>query len=209
MKRCSTCKETKELTEFPKDKRSSSGVKSECKYCHKERNKRLYHANKERYAEVKREYIRNNPSYRRSQKHRKKARIRNLTNNWTKADLESVKRHFNHRCPLTGSEDIHFDHFIPLSIGHGGSYVGNMIPLDGVLNASKCASNPFEWIKTRNDIEVNKFNKVVEYLAELNGLTPNEFRSFVYWCFENKRSIDEIKSDTRSSIEIWRSKRSA
>ncbi|WP_280525631.1 hypothetical protein [Peribacillus butanolivorans] len=32
----------------------------------------------------------------------------------------------------------------------------------------------------------------------------NEFRSFVYWCFENKRDIDEIKADERRSVDIWR-----
>lgn len=204
MKCCSTCKLSKLLTEFPKDKRRADGAKSECKLCHKERNKRLYIANRERYLEVSREYKRNNPEVRKAKKHREKALQRNLPHQWTKSDIDSVKNYFSGVCSLTGSRDIHFDHFIPLATGHGGSYTGNMITLDGRLNESKQASNPFEWIKTRIDVDKVKFNKVVDYLAEINGLTVEDFRSFVYWCFDNTRTPDEVKRDKRHSVDIWK-----
>lgn len=204
MKRCSTCKEEKELAEFPKDKRSPLGIKSECKLCHKERNKRLYYANKKRYLAVSNEYKRNNPDVRKVRKHKQRALVNNLSHDWTKKDMDAVKAYFGGKCPLTGSEDIHYDHFIPLGIGHGGSYIGNMIPLDGRLNESKQAKNPFEWIKTRDDVSIDAFNSVVDYLAELNGMTSEEYRSFVYWCFDNQRSVDEIKRDERKSVDIWK-----
>lgn len=202
--KCSTCRETKLLAEFPKDKRRAIGVKSECKSCHKERNIRLYYANRERYLAVSNEYKRNNPDVRKISEHKARAIERSLPYAWTKKDIDTVKARFGEKCPLTNSTNIHYDHFIPLGIGHGGSYIGNMIPLDARLNESKQAKNPFEWVKTQPNIDYNAFNKVVDYLAELNGITVDQYRHFVYWCFDNKRGIDEIKRDNRNSIEIWR-----
>jgi hypothetical protein len=204
VKRCSTCKNEKSLAEFPKDKRTPLGVKSECKTCHKERNLRLYYANRERYNAVSSERKRNNPEIRRAEDHRKRTLERNLTVSWTRKDIESVKALFDGKCPLTGSTDIHYDHFIPLGIGHGGTYVGNMIPLDAHLNESKQAKNPFEWIKTRDDVSMDVFNNVVDYLADINGMTSEEYRAFVYWCFDNKRNVDEVKRDGRKSVDIWK-----
>lgn len=204
IKRCPTCKNEKSLAEFPKDKRTPLGVKYECKVCHKERNLRLYYTNRERYLAVSNVYRHNNPDAQKAKRQKQRTLERNLTFAWAKKDIESVKAQFDGKCPLTGSTDIHYDHFIPLGIGHGGTYNGNMIPLDGRLNESKQAKNPFEWVKTRDDVDINDFNKVVDYLAELNGLTAEEFRSFVYWCFDNKRSVDDVKRDGRNSVDIWK-----
>lgn len=208
-KRCSTCGLTKNLTEFPKDKRRRSGVKSECKPCHSERNRQLYYRNKERYRTVQKEYLRNNPDARRAKRKRRRTKERLLTYRWKVEDERKLSRDFNDKCPLTGSENIHYDHFIPLATGHCGTYPGNIIPIDTELNEDKHANNPFEWIESRPDISRDEFNKLVEYLAELNGMTVNEFRSFTYWCFENKRTIDEIKADTRESIDIFNEEKDA
>lgn len=204
-KKCSSCKQYKELDLFPKDKRRRLGVKSECKVCHSERNRRIYHENKERYRAVQKEYERTNKKYRKAKRKRRRTREKTLHLSWGIAEEQELLDLFGNNCPLTGSFDIHYDHFIALSTGHGGTYMGNIVPLDSKLNESKHAQNPFEWIKTRDDIPIDNFNRLVDKLAELNGLTSDEFRSFVYWCYENKRTVDEIKRDSRKSVDIWRS----
>lgn len=111
---------------------------------------------------------------------------------------------FNYRCSLsTKLENISMDHFIPASIGHGGTYLGNMIPLLRGLNSKKRARNPFKWVEGYSEYSSN-FLKVIDYLSTLNALTPQEYRNFVDWCHANPRTIDEVKADQRHSIEIWR-----
>lgn len=117
--------------------------------------------------------------------HRKKrkALIRGSIVNFSKEDYDSVLERFDYKCAISDSTDIHMDHFILVSTGYGDTVLGNMIPLDATLNLSKSASNPFEWIKTRNDIDRKRFEDVVFYLAEMNGLTTDEFEAHVYNCF--------------------------
>ena len=55
-KQCKTCLQTKHLTEFYKDKRSSDGVKTECKPCHISTAKQTRDPEKKRIAN--REYMR-------------------------------------------------------------------------------------------------------------------------------------------------------
>ncbi|NKQ20709.1 hypothetical protein [Brevibacillus laterosporus] len=120
---------------------------------------------------------------------------------------------FNNRCAILKDEhcksnEIAFEHFIPLRIGHGGSVEGNVYPLNQSLNNRKSYKNPFEWVKEKEIkamIDMEKWNKLIKYLAETNGLTVIEFEQFVYWCFANPRSVDDIKEDGEfTSIELWR-----
>lgn len=117
------------------------------------------------------------------------------------------------RCALTGRMKPAVDHFIPLASGHCGSYVGNLVPLSKRLNCSKHADNPFEWFEAngqRFELSQSAFDSLVAKLAEQNGLTPEEFRDFTYWCFANKRTVDQVRADNlrygykKPSLEIWR-----
>lgn len=128
-----------------------------------------YHRNKDAYKY--RAYVR-------------KMQIKESPMRASKSDIDSIKERFKNSCALTGSADIHLDHFIPIATGFGDTSVANIIPLDKKLNLSKSASNPFEWIKTRDDIDLERFNDVVFYLAELNGFTPEEYEAHVYNCFD-------------------------
>jgi hypothetical protein len=129
-----------------------------------------------------------------------------LIGNCSMSDIISLKEYFNNECSLTYSkENIQLDHFIPISIGHGGSYVGNLIPLSEPLNRSKFNKNPFEWIK-QEDVKIDtvKWNKLIEYLSETNKMSIDEYHSFVYWCFDNKRSLEDLEKNKTSSIELWK-----
>ncbi|MDM5455235.1 hypothetical protein [Peribacillus simplex] len=102
---------------------------------------------------------------------------------------EELLEIYNFSCAFTGSENFHLDHVIPLTIGHGGSVFKNMIPLRADLNLSKKNHNIFEWVKTRSDIDLNRFNTVMGEIAERNNMSLDQYREYVYDCFENPFAI--------------------
>lgn len=130
-----------------------------------------------------------------------------------KCNLPSQKYKTQEICVLSDSKKTAHDHFIPLGIGHGGTFSGNMISLDRTLNSSKLDNNPFMWFEAnrqRFKLDQSRFDSVVADLAEQNGLTSEEYRRYVDWCFENKRSLDDIQADNKrfgyvvTSVELWR-----
>ncbi|SDZ06283.1 hypothetical protein [Thermoactinomyces sp. DSM 45892] len=186
-KLCGTCKTMKRLRDFHKHKDKLGGADNRCKTCNK--------ANHLAWVKINRDEVRTH-----SRKYRTMKRY--LKFDWS---VEEERLLMKQRCILTDKkDDIHGDHFIALATGHGGTYEANMIPLSSSLNTSKTDKNPFEWARTRDDIDPYKWEEVVSMLAEKNGLTPIEFKDFVYWCYGHRRSISEVKQDPTPSIELWR-----
>lgn len=73
------------------------------------------------------------------------------------------------------------------------------------MNRSWGNTNPFKWINKQTDQRITtSFNYLVLILANANGVHTEQFRKFMYWCFENQRSIAEAEADPRPSIEIWK-----
>jgi len=191
-KTCTVCGKIKQIREFCKHKLSRSGVEAGCKRCYV----------KGRDQENIRALI----------SHRRASQML-LPSKWNKGERNSLLESWEGVCVFSKKPKPCDDHFIPLSIGHGGTYVGNMSPLSRMLNSSKSDANPFEWFEAnrqRFDLEQSAFDALVVKLAQQNGLTSEEFRSFTYWCFANQRSIDEVHADNerygykRPSLEIWR-----
>lgn len=100
---------------------------------------------------------------------------------------------FEGACALTGKrDDIHWDHVIPLSVGNVGTVRGNMIPLDAELNRRKSNLNIFEWFercKSRLGLSEERFNRLIDFLSEENGMSKDEYRSFCYTQFENEEEV--------------------
>lgn len=124
---------------------------------------------------------------------RRKRRREALVDDFTNEQREALLDRFNGKCALTGkSLPIHLDHVIPLSIGHGGTTIANMLPIWQRINTSKNASNIFEWYEEngeRFEVCPKRFYEAIEYLAELNGMTPDEYRDYVYECHANPNDI--------------------
>ncbi|MEW4281722.1 HNH endonuclease [Priestia megaterium] len=122
--------------------------------------------------------------------HRRNARERSLPNDLSNEQQDAIMTHFNNACALTGETiDLHLDHVIPLAAGHGGTTYGNMIPLRGDLNCSKNDSNLFEWFKSnrrRFELSQERFDALVQYLADVNEMTVEEYTKYYYECFEDK-----------------------
>lgn len=145
------------------------------------RRKKYRLSNKEKVLRGKRKYYQENKDKYRVWIMNRKARVRNLPNNFKASDKKEVVQHFKGACCLTGVVgDIHMDHVLPLSKG-GGTVVGNMVPLNSKLNRSKSDSNLFEWF-SRYEKELGlsrvKFNELVSYLAKENGITEKEYEAF-------------------------------
>lgn len=164
---------------------------------YREENKEIVREARRKYYEEHREkeiiktlqWKRENKELVAMQKANRKARVAILPSDLSHEQLEYTLSHFKRCCALTGEDcEVHLDHFIPLCTGHGGTTFGNIIPIRADLNISKNGSNPFEWFKENNErfnLSQRKFNEVVTYLAQINGMSIADYRDYVYKCFEN------------------------
>lgn len=158
-------------------------------------NRKYREKNAERYRENVRKYRKKNPHKRKVSDQRRFARKQSLPDNLTTTEYEETCAFFQHTCALSeATEDLHADHVIPLSVGHGGTTRGNMIPLFSKLNISKSSSNIFEWFEAnrqRFELSQDKFDRLIGFLAEANDMSVDEYRKYVYRCHENPVEIDE------------------
>lgn len=124
---------------------------------------------------------------------RRNLRKRNLINDFTEEDRKETLEYFENKCALTGKDvPLHMDHVIPLAVGHGGTTKSNMLPVWQRINTSKGAKNIFEWYKESGErfgVIPEKFDKAIKYLADLNGMSVDEYREYVYRCHENPNDI--------------------
>ncbi|QWI73284.1 hypothetical protein ER45_030495 (plasmid) [Bacillus mycoides] len=153
-----------------------------------------YHNNKESIAKRMVEYRKNNKEVFQALGQRRRARKALLPDTLTAGQTAQL---LQKGCALTGeTNEVHLDHFIPIAWGYGGTTFENMIPLNSFLNISKSDRNPFEWIKRKSiqeQVDMNRWDETIEYLADLNGMNPQEFEEYVYWCEENKRDLTNIE----------------
>lgn len=224
-KECIECGELKRVEEFPKRPNGLGKRRAECRECRSEYFKIRREARKiagnvyeEGRKEVKRiDAIRwrlNNPErkkenhrrWNRENRHKKseadqrrRAIKKKLPADETLPQRTEVWMYFRNSCALTGElVPIHADHVVPIDVGHGGTNYGNMIPLSAVLNVSKNASHIYEWFEAnaeRFGLSREKFDALIEYLADANEMTTQEYRKYVDWCFDNPRTIDEATGE--------------
>lgn len=212
-KTCTRCGEVKPLNEYGVQKNVKDGRKSRCKACLAELSRQYNANNPEKRRESERSWRDRNPNKVKAMAKRSRTihadSYRDRLRKWKAENPDRVSANTLRRranklslrsdyhawqrkliielfggCALTGrSDNVHMDHFIALSTGCGGTWVGNMIPLDAELNISKGSRNPFEWIRERTDIDLTRFWFVVDILASLNGLTREEYVLYVYLCY--------------------------
>lgn len=113
-------------------------------------------------------------------------RLNNLENNFSLEDKERLLKRFNNKCAFTGKDvDIHLDHVIPVAWEVEGTTISNMLPLWSRLNSSKHDSNVFEWYKNKGaeyEVREELFIDAITYIAELKGMTFEEYKDYVYSC---------------------------
>lgn len=163
----------------------------------RERRRKYYENNYEKVLEKNRNYYRDNPEKRKINTHLRRARKAALPNTLTLKQWTSVVYRFGGGCSLTGSKDYVREHAIPIAIGHGGTTIENMTPMRADLNASKSDRHIFEWFdanKERFNLSQRKFDELIEYLAQVNEMTTQEYRAYVDWCFDNPRDINAMEA---------------
>ncbi|MFS1516094.1 hypothetical protein V1503_06160 [Bacillus sp. SCS-151] len=202
-KNCSKCNKSKKIKDFSKRRWSLPfGLESQCKGCVQKRFKKYYNENEEYRENCKasgRKWRQENQERFRESVyiayHKRRAIEKKLPADFNINDYRELYKVFK-GCGLTGSQDLHLGHVIPLSTGRVGTLKGNMMLLKSELNLSKNNQNIFEWFKTnrqRFELTQEKFDAVIEYLAQQNEMTPIEYRNYVYWCHDNPRTIEELK----------------
>lgn len=160
-----------------------------------ERNRAYRIANKEKERERQRNWRENNRVKLALKSSKRRAVQSGLTNDLSFYQLSQIKSRFKHKCALTcKGDDVHMDHVIPVATGYGNTTLGNIIPLFGRLNESKCDSNIFVWFnanRERYSLEQDRFNALIEYLADINEMTIFEYTAYVYDCHNNPCEIIE------------------
>ncbi|RAN90632.1 hypothetical protein B5P41_06385 [Bacillus sp. SRB_28] len=159
---------------------------TECSECGVRLNSKIT----KRCSTCKKEFIRVHGQNRR-------ARIKALPHTLTvKEKLEIMAR----GCFVTGEKDIDklaLDHLVPIVWGWGGTTKANCIALRRDLNASKHASNVFEWLK-REDIraiaDMERVHDELELKAQQNGITYEDLEIDMYWYEANKREVEGVKA---------------
>lgn len=186
---CLTCKKGISAKWYEKNKDNPENKKRKAEY---DAEYNAIPENKKRQAERVAEWSRNNTDKRAKYDAKRNARKRNLPSE----DISSISFE---KCELTGdTSNVHIEHFIPLNWGHGGTIPGNVYAMEGTANISKGNRNPFSWFESHDErfgITSASWSGLIEELASRNGITAEEFESFVYWCEANKRKLEQIKAD--------------
>jgi hypothetical protein len=198
---CTVCAGVKTVEEYSKHKSGLGGSKSNCKACDHEKRCEYYEINRkktaedarnwqennrERYTETARKWRKKNLDKRALNHQRRRARKAALPDDFTTEQMTETLAYFNGGCALTGAtENIHWDHVVPLSTGFGGTTYGNMIPLRGDLNVSKSDGNIFDWFdrnEERFGLDRSKFDALIDWLAEVNGFPSRKYYRMYYVC---------------------------
>lgn len=187
---------------FYADKNRAGGTSSYCKPCtaiktaeRKDKQGEKLLAYRRKWAEDNREYLREKERlYRENNRDRKtviearrRARKKSLPDTLTHEETNEILAIFDGKCALCDKPSEALDHFIPLKTERGGTTKENIIPLCQEMNASKQARNPFEWAETHlNESAKERFKHLIGYLSDINGLTVEQYREFVFSCFKTK-----------------------
>jgi hypothetical protein len=103
----------------------------------------------------------------------------------------AVNEVFESGCALTGDTDnVAFEHMMPLSSGQGGTTIWNVYPISQRLNSSKGKRNFFEWIElphVKAQIDQQKVEKLIEHLSSQCDMNPREYKAFYNWMYRNQQ----------------------
>lgn len=161
MKECNKCGETKELSEFHKDKECRLGVKNACKECKIKQKNAWYAKNAERQSKKARVYRKKNkdktraarkkwdlanvPAVRAKEAKRRAAKL-NRTPNWlSQEQLEDIRAEYAMAKKLEAitGDVYHVDHIVPLQ---GENVSGLHVPWNlQVIEASENLRKHNKW----------------------------------------------------------------
>lgn len=185
-RKCTNCGIKKPLDEFHKCAGIALGIQHVCKECRSALNqteesrakeREYYQSNVERiraidaaryYRDKEKRTAQNNARRkkrgRREEVNKRRAKIRNLTREFTKADWNNCLDAFDGSCCYCGSKDkIQQEHFIPLT--KGGTYtVDNILPACKECNNSKNNKDYKDWYPLQTFYDIGRERNILQYL---------------------------------------------
>jgi hypothetical protein len=201
-KKCRSCEITKPFDDFHSSQKGLGGKRSRCIDCERLKGKEYRLKNREnrvaaskrwrllnpiKQKESKANWRRNNKQKDKVYQNNRKVAEMSLRNDLTVTEWQGILADFGGRCALSGvTNRVTMDHFIPISTGFGGTYVGNVYPLSLFLNTSKHNRNPFDWYElygVEHGIKYEDWSNLIHYLADQNNMTAGDFKSYVNECF--------------------------
>ncbi|MEH7248733.1 hypothetical protein V7114_18315 [Neobacillus niacini] len=208
---CRTCKEVgrgylKPIADFVEAKQNILGVLYDCNECRKGEKKRWRKENPEKTRAYNRsqERIKKNREHRKKWEEKnkekvKKMKITRLNRETAASDTIPIKektktlKQYSYSCALTGTENnLQADHIIPLVTGHASNFFENILILKRDLNVSKNGRNIFDWAVQEHEhlgFTLTRFNEVMTEVALRSGMTLEEYKEYVNWCFDNQIDI--------------------
>lgn len=175
----------------------------------KEMAQRSHKKNAEGYNRRLREWKAINRDKVRVWDHQRRARVRGLPEDFDQSWMDQLSRIFiGGGCAVTGAtDDIHWDHFIPLATGCGGTTYKNMVPLHSKVNLSKWANNPLHFF-FQGEFEENRVLDMIEVLAFLNDMYIDEYLEYVNHCFPEDQQIfiEDLKpkfAQRRAEVDLF------
>lgn len=181
MKVCKGCGVNKPEDAFYLNKGYREGTCNECK---KKRTLEWTRANRDKVAAYARKRRKENYAAVRLNEMRAQAKrrsalsgtIMDLTTDQWKATLN----YFGNGCAVCGNASgIHMDHFIPVASGNGDTTVSNVIPLCAGHNVNKSDKHPLNWLRNESGASADAAERVIDYLAQINVMSPQEYEDYV------------------------------
>jgi 5-methylcytosine-specific restriction endonuclease McrA len=210
MKICKTCGISKPEEAFYLNKGYREGTCYECK-----KKKAAAWSKANISPEQRNTYVRNwrkkNPAEAKLRDMRAKSKRRDAIKG-TLLDLSteqwlSTLTYFNNGCAVCGRmSDTHIDHFIPVASGNGDTTVNNVIPLCARHNIGKRDKHPLNWLRQESGASTDAIDKIINYLAKLNGMLPLEYEDYVidrYYGIDSEFDSDYEECHNDEDISLY------
>ncbi|WP_338786260.1 hypothetical protein [Metabacillus sp. FJAT-53654] len=168
---CKSCQQPKLAEDFPKY--ANGMLRPDCQPCFKK---------------LQSKYVQETKDKRTVYKQRERARKLNLPDSFTEEEYLELKSFAAGKCMISGKEvELEIDHFQALSKGWLGSTKGNMILVSEEVNQAKRTMSLFEFLqspRSKGLVDKEQLQRTLEYLAQANGMSMNEYIQFLYDCEE-------------------------
>lgn len=185
-KECTVCDRWLSLENYSKHHVGNGGLRTSCKDCNKKIHADYYVENREKVLEKNNIWSRANVERSIVVKQCRRASNLGLAEDLTVEQWKEALNYFGNRCALSGSNlDLTMDHAISLSTGYSGTTVKNVYPIERRLNSSKSNTDIFTWFNLnhkRFGLQQENFDRLIQYLAEQNGMTTQEYEMYTYEC---------------------------
>lgn len=137
-KKCPSCAETKEPSEFYTDKRNRDWLSNYCRMCLRSISRQQYRKHKGKRLQKQKEWRERNPAKVQEYVERHRAKKLGVEYDFTAGQWRDILEQFGYRCVycLEERDDLEIDHVVPLERG-GAHKASNIVPACRSCNSSK------------------------------------------------------------------------